>query len=109
MVDGLSRQQIAQRLYLSPNTVRTHVQHVLRKLDVHSSLTAASVARKLGLGRDTGGAAGGGRPDVPGQSSFRNRFPSGERIARSRWAGPVRDADAGTAGSTSSRDPALHQ
>jgi DNA-binding NarL/FixJ family response regulator len=47
IVDGLSRNDIAARLYLSPNTVRTHVQHVLRKLDVHSALTAAAITRDL--------------------------------------------------------------
>jgi DNA-binding NarL/FixJ family response regulator len=51
IVDGLSRQEIAHRLLLSPNTVRTHVQHVLRKLGVHSTLTAAAVARDLGIQR----------------------------------------------------------
>jgi DNA-binding NarL/FixJ family response regulator len=52
IVDGLSRNETANRLYLSPNTVRTHVQHVLRKLGVHSSLTAAAVARDLVLDLD---------------------------------------------------------
>ena len=47
LVDGLSRNDIAARLYLSPNTVRTHVQHVLRKLDVHSALSAAAVTRDI--------------------------------------------------------------
>jgi DNA-binding NarL/FixJ family response regulator len=51
IVDGLGRQEMADRLRLSPNTVRTHVQHVLRKLGVHSTLTAAAVARTLGLER----------------------------------------------------------
>jgi DNA-binding CsgD family transcriptional regulator len=51
LVDGLNRQEIAQHLFLSPNTVRTHVQHLLRKLGVHSSLTAAAIARELGMER----------------------------------------------------------
>lgn len=51
LVDGLNRQEIAEHLFLSPNTVRTHVQHLLRKLGVHSSLTAAAIARELGMER----------------------------------------------------------
>jgi DNA-binding NarL/FixJ family response regulator len=49
MVDGLKRDEIAARLFLSPNTVRTHMQNVLRKLDVHSSLAAAAYARRYGV------------------------------------------------------------
>jgi DNA-binding NarL/FixJ family response regulator len=49
MVDGLSRNQIADRLGMSPNTVRTHVQNVLHKFDVHSSLRAVALARQAGL------------------------------------------------------------
>jgi DNA-binding NarL/FixJ family response regulator len=61
IVDGLNHSDIASRLSLSHNTVRTHVQHVLRKLDVHSALTAAAVVRDLvtdlpGLGPGTGPA-----------------------------------------------------
>jgi DNA-binding NarL/FixJ family response regulator len=44
LVEGNSRQQIAARLGLSPNTVRTHVQHVFAKLGVHSNLEAVAVA-----------------------------------------------------------------
>jgi DNA-binding CsgD family transcriptional regulator/GAF domain-containing protein len=36
VVDGASDRQIAQRLHLSPHTVRQHVKHVYRKLDVDS-------------------------------------------------------------------------
>lgn len=51
LVDGLNRDETARQLRLSPNTVRTHMQHLLRKLGVHSSLTAAAVARELGMER----------------------------------------------------------
>lgn len=44
-VEGLNRAQIAQRLFVSPNTVRTHTQNLLAKLHVHSSLEAVAVAR----------------------------------------------------------------
>ena len=45
--NGLPRQQIATRLGLSPNTVRTHVQRLLAKLSLHSQLEAAAAARRL--------------------------------------------------------------
>jgi DNA-binding NarL/FixJ family response regulator len=44
---GMHRQEIAARLFLSPNTVRTHIHHVLRKLDVHSTLAAVSLLRQV--------------------------------------------------------------
>jgi DNA-binding NarL/FixJ family response regulator len=49
MVDGLSRAQIAARLHVSTNTVRTHAQHTLAKLGVHSALEAAALALRHGL------------------------------------------------------------
>jgi len=42
---GMRRQEIAERLFLSPNTVRTHINHVLGKLEVHSTLAAVSILR----------------------------------------------------------------
>lgn len=49
MVAGMNRQQISQRMFLSPNTVRTHLQNMLRKLGVHSSLAAVAYARRSGI------------------------------------------------------------
>jgi DNA-binding NarL/FixJ family response regulator len=48
MIDGLDRRSIAARLNLSANTVRTHVQRVLAKLQVHSSLEAVALALTAG-------------------------------------------------------------
>ncbi len=44
LAEGCSSQQIAARLRVSPNTVRTHVQGILSKLQVHSRLEAAAFA-----------------------------------------------------------------
>jgi len=44
---GMRRHDIAERLFLSTNTVRTHINHVLHKLDVHSTLAAVSIARNI--------------------------------------------------------------
>ncbi len=49
LVEGLTRTQIAALLEVSPNTVRTHIQSVLHKLDVHSALTAVAIARRAGM------------------------------------------------------------
>lgn len=53
MVDGLPRSEIAQRLFVSANTVRTHTQNLLGKLGCHSGLEAVSLALRLGM-RPTG-------------------------------------------------------
>ena len=49
LVEGATGRDIAQRLALRPNTVRTHVQNVLTKLQVHSRLEAASAAIRYGI------------------------------------------------------------
>ncbi|TDW95450.1 MULTISPECIES: response regulator transcription factor [Kribbella] len=49
VVRGLSTQQIAERLGVSRHTIRTHVQQVLRKLDVHGRGKLARAAVAAGL------------------------------------------------------------
>jgi two-component system NarL family response regulator len=49
MVDGLGRAEIAERLGLSANTVRTHTQNLLAKLGLHSALEAITVAMRAGM------------------------------------------------------------
>lgn len=49
LTQGLTRREIADRYFLSPHTVRTHINNVLHKLDVHSTLAAVSIARQMGL------------------------------------------------------------
>ena len=49
LANGLPRAEIARLLDVSPNTVRTHVQRILVKLSVHSTLAAVAVARGAGL------------------------------------------------------------
>jgi DNA-binding NarL/FixJ family response regulator len=45
LAEGDSRHQIAGRLNLMPNTVRTHQQNILTKLGVHSTLEAVALTR----------------------------------------------------------------
>jgi two-component system nitrate/nitrite response regulator NarL len=50
LAHGLTQQQIAERLIISPKTVGTHIEHVLRKLGVHSRAQAVAVAMRGGNG-----------------------------------------------------------
>ena len=49
LVEGASGPAIASRLGISSNTVRTHVQSILTKLQVHSRLEAAAFAVRNGV------------------------------------------------------------
>lgn len=49
LVDGLDQQGIAANLFISPETARTHVQRILRKLDVHSRREAIALVSQAGL------------------------------------------------------------
>jgi DNA-binding NarL/FixJ family response regulator len=49
MSTGAGGQEIAMQLGISPNTVRTHVQSILTKLGVHTSLAAVTLARRAGI------------------------------------------------------------
>lgn len=49
LVEGASSTHIARRLSISPNTVRTHIQNILTKLQVHSRLEAATFAVRFGI------------------------------------------------------------
>jgi two-component system, NarL family, nitrate/nitrite response regulator NarL len=51
LVEGVPTRAIADRLGLSANTVRTHIQSMLGKLGVHSRLEAATFAVRHGLVR----------------------------------------------------------
>jgi DNA-binding NarL/FixJ family response regulator len=47
MADGLSNQEIAGQLFLSENTVKTHVSNILFKLDAKRRTQAVQAAKKL--------------------------------------------------------------
>lgn len=49
MADGLSNQEIAARLFLSLNTVKTHSSNLFWKLEVERRTQAVDKAKKLGI------------------------------------------------------------
>lgn len=49
LVDGLSYKMIASRCFISPDTVKNHIQGIYRKLHVNSKGEAISLALKTGI------------------------------------------------------------
>jgi DNA-binding NarL/FixJ family response regulator len=49
VADGLTNREIAERIFVSRNTVETHVKHIYRKLAVSSRTGAVRAARSRGL------------------------------------------------------------
>lgn len=45
LADGAGRREVAERLNLSANTVRTHLKNLMAKLGVHSTLEAVALTR----------------------------------------------------------------
>lgn len=52
LAEGANNEGIARALVISPQTARTHIQNILRKLAVHSRLEAAAFVTQNGILRD---------------------------------------------------------
>jgi two-component system NarL family response regulator len=59
LADAITNQEIANRLYISENTVKNHIHNILEKLHLHNRREAIDFARKHGLAP----AASRSRPD----------------------------------------------
>lgn len=49
LVEGYSNSAMAEKLYVSDSTVRTHLRSINMKLGAHSRTQAVAIARRLGL------------------------------------------------------------
>ncbi len=49
MAQGFSNQEIAQSLFLSLNTIKTHSSNLFEKMDVNRRTQAIDKARKMGI------------------------------------------------------------
>jgi DNA-binding CsgD family transcriptional regulator len=69
VADGLTNDEIARHLYISPGTAKTHVRHLLTKLDARDRVQLAIIAHRTGL------EAPGTPIRIAGQGT-RRRLPS---------------------------------
>jgi DNA-binding NarL/FixJ family response regulator len=71
---GLSNADIAQTLFISDTTVKTHVGHIFQKLDVRDRVQAVVLAYQSGLVE-----AGATGPAAPARSTAGTRSPGARR------------------------------
>lgn len=81
LVAGASSKQLAERLHLSPNTIRTHIQNICFKLQVHSRLEAVAFAVRYAIVRvrPADGEAHPGDSGLPRAQRSERRAPDGRR------------------------------
>src|SRR6266516_6982950 len=82
---GWSNARIGKELFISPHTVRTHVQNVLQKLEMHSKLEAATFAMQHELAAKL--PAPGSGPGAPEQHQGDAPRPPARKPARKQSTG----------------------
>lgn len=99
LAESPSLASVARSLFLSANTVKTHLRSIYQKLGTHSSVETVEKARDLGLLDDPVGEPGAGRARGPGDAGRRGG-PGGRggSAGRGRRGGGRGAAPTGRAG-----------
>lgn len=82
MIAGLDRRAVAEECCMSVNTARTHMRNIFRKLEVHSSIEAVSVALQHGRGLAGIPSTGRGRTYGVGENHPVSGFAGSGDLAR---------------------------
>jgi DNA-binding NarL/FixJ family response regulator len=69
VADGLTNDEIACHLYISPGTAKTHVRHLLTKLEARDRVQLAIIAHRTGLNDP-------GTPSGPRGEAFAGGYPA---------------------------------
>jgi DNA-binding CsgD family transcriptional regulator len=48
VAEGATNRQVAERLFISPYTVNSHLRHIFGKLDINSRVELARIAARRG-------------------------------------------------------------
>ena len=46
---ALTKAEMAERLFVSPNTIKTHIKNIYRKIEINNRNEAIAYAEKFGL------------------------------------------------------------
>ena len=84
---GLTNQQIAQQLFISRATIKTHLEHIFTKVDIHTRTHLAAEATRRTTSRPDGQANRTGPPDTPPET---RTPPDDGRVGRSERGVNVR-------------------
>ena len=89
IAQGLTNHEIAERLFVSPTTVKSHVNHLFAKTGVRDRAQAVTYAFRAGLAEP---AQGTGEPPTTGRPARARRGRASRPASDGRPARPVRSA-----------------
>lgn len=49
VAEGLERDEVAARLHIAPNTVKSHLHRIYRQMNAHNAPHAVAIGYRLGL------------------------------------------------------------